>query len=554
MSFIRKIFPAKRCKVCYRDRLTAITEQTERLLTCSTTNCPFQEQIEDAIHDAQKAELLSFNLSKSEALEGSYITVSWETKNCKVVSITNYGDVELPYQKRIQLKRETKEIEIIIEDLFGETFAAKKPVKVLPKPTLEIVELADKILKGESFFIRYTATNFNSIYLKDESGNIISDLTKSNVYSSPTLTTDRNLLIYVEGKYGGQIQKQIEIKTFEPPVINIFKCDNSEKVDTLPIFFEFDFANVSKAELLMNDSSIADITSLKSFTHISENKTANVLTFKYELAVTGLTGKVIKTELPNRISVYPQPSISELRVSPDSIILFPKEISISNRSTFCEKIIFQDGKGERTIEPNSSININPTENTTYSFRPIGKQNFHGEPKTLFVEVFYPIELHATQSKKITLPNVPVKISWEANNQTQVLIQPGNVDVTHKTSYDITLESKTTVKVIAINKRDRKEFSLFIDVLQYQRINKETLRSLPKLDFYVPKLESIVPDIKKDMKMETQTVKGTLPVNLSTKILEPLKRIIPRTDFGFQRMWRDKMFQELKSQKRNQKSV
>lgn len=546
MSFIRKIFPAKRCKVCYRDRLTAITEQTERLLTCSTPNCPFQEQIENAIHEAQKARLLVFNLSKSEALEGSFITVSWETKNCKVISITNYGEVELPNQKKIQLQRDTEEIEIILEDLFGETFAAKKPIKVFPKPTLEIVEMTNNILKGESFFIRYSANNFSKIQLKDESENIIADLTKSNVYSSPILTSDRNLTIQVDGKFGGQFQKGIEIKTFEPPVINLFRCDNTEKVDTLPIFFEFDFANVSKAELLLNDTIVEEITTLKSYTHISENKTENVITLKYALAVTGLTGKVIKRELSSRISVYPQPSIFELQVSPDSIILFPKEISISNRSTFCERIVFSDGRGERTIQANSTINLSPTENTTYSFRPIGKQNFHGEPKTLFIEVFYPIKLQATSSKQITLPNVPVKISWEAANQTQIFIEPGNIDVTHKTSYDIKLENKTTVKVIAINKRDRKEFPIFIDVLQYQRVNKEILRTLPKLDLHVPKLESVLPKIDMEELSENATTKRFLPTNLSTRILTPLKNIIPKTVFGFQRMWRNRMFDELKS--------
>jgi len=547
MSFIRTIFPAKRCKYCYRDRLTAITEQTQRLLTCSTPNCFFQEQIENAIHEAQKAELLVFNISESEALEGSFITVSWETKNCKVISIINYGEVELPNQKVIQLKRDTKEIEIILEDLFGETFAAKKPIKVLPKPTLEIVEMTNNILKGESFFIRYSANNFSRIQLKDESGNIIADLTNSSVYSSPLLTSDRNLTIQVDGKFGGQFQKEIEVKVFEPPVIS-FGCDNYEKVDSLPINFEFDIQNEIKVEILMNGTFISDVTGTKSFTHVSENKTNQVLFPKYELAVTSLSGKIFKMALPNPVSVYPQPTIFELRVSPDSIILYPKQLTLSNRSEFCEKIIFSDGINERIINPNDSIFVNPSENTTYYFKPIGKQNFHGESKTIFVEVFHPIELEATTNKKITLPNLPVTISWKAKNHTQIFIEPDNKDVTHKSTYDIKLESKKVLKVIAMNKRDRKEISLFVDVLPFQKVDTKIFGKLPELNFHVPVLQIEKPNIKKELANSYKTMRFGFPRNFSVKILEHLTEITSKSDFTFQRMWRDKMFQELKSQK------
>lgn len=545
MNIIERIFQRK-CNVCRRPKSRAIGEQVDKLSSCGVEQCPFHEDIFLAIREEQKAELLEFNFSKSEALEGSFIYITWQTKNCKSVSITNYGEVELSGQKRIQVKKETEEIEIVLEDLFGETFGAKKTLKVLLKPTFEISECTGEILKGESFFISYSATNFSSIQLKDENGNIIADLSKNSIYSSPPLINDSRFFIYVEGKNGGQVQKEIEIKVFELPVISLFKCDNTEKVDTLPIFFDFAFENTSKAELFLNDTLVADVSEMKSYTHVSENKTETVLFPKYELAVTGLTGKILRTELPNRISVYPQPSIFELKVSPDSIILFPREITLSNRANYCEKIIFSDGLNEKVIIPNSTISLEPTENTTYSFKPIGKQNFHGEFKTILVEVFHPIELIAKSNKKITLPNVPVTISWESKNHTQILIEPGNIDVTNKTSYEIKLENKTTVKVIATNKRDKKEFPLFIDVLQYQRVNKESLRSLPKLDLYVPKLESIIPDIRKNVFVENLRSKNILPINLSTNILDPLKKIIPKMDFGFQRMWRNRMFDELKS--------
>lgn len=548
---VENIFQRK-CTVCRRPKRRAIGEQVERLTACGVEECPYHADIFSAIKEAQQLELLEFYLSKDEALEGSYINITWKTKNCKSVSIVNYGEVELSSQKRIQAKRDLTEIEIVLEDLFGETYSYKKPIKVLLKPTFEITELTESILKGEGFLIRYTATDFGSITLRNETGNIISDLTNFNAFTSPPLNTDSKLSLHVVGLFGGEIQKEIEIKVFEPPVVTFFKSDTIEKVDTLPIYFEFEYQNASKAELFCNDTLVSDVTGTKRFTTISENKTETVLSPKFELVVTGMTGKPVRTELPNRITVYPQPSIFELRVSPDSIILFPKQITLSNRANFCDKIIFSDGVNESVITPNDSVIANPTENTTYSFRPIGKENFHGEPKTIFIEVFYPIELNASASKKITLPNVPVTIAWESNNHTQILIEPGNIDVTHKNSYNIKLESKTTVKVVAINKRDRKEFPLFIDVLPYQKVDRKIFGELPKLDFHIPVLHSIKPDIRKEILNENISTKGILPTTLTARILEPLKRVIPKADFGFQRMWRDKMFNELKSIKRKQK--
>ena len=553
INFIQKIFPS-RCNVCQRKKEQAKDEQVEKLITCGVGHCPFQNYIEQAIREAQKAELLEFTLSKNEVLEGSYINITWRTKNCRSVSITNYGEVEHSGQKRIQLRRDTTEIEINLEDLFGETFESKKSVKVLLKPTFEIVELTDSILKGESFFIRYVATDFKSITLKDDLGNPISDLSKKKFYTSPPFNTDKKFFIQVVGAFGGELQKEIEIKVFEPPIINLFISDNNEKVDTLPIYFEFEYTNASKAELFCNDKLLADVTDSKRFTSISENKTETVLSPKFELVVTGLTGKPIKSELSNGISVYPQPSISEIRVSPDSIILFPKQITVSNRANFCEKIIFSEGKSETSINPNDSIHINPSENTTYSFKPIGKQNFHGQPKTLFIEVFHPIELEASASKKVTLPNVPVTISWESKNHTQILIEPGNIDITHKTSYPIKLETKTTIKVVAINKRDRKEFPLFVDVLAYPKVDIKIFGDLPKLDLQFPNIESIRPQVSLNELSKNLSAKEILPNNLSNRILKTIKDIFPKSDFNFNRTLREKMFTELKSIKRKQKSV
>ena len=136
----------------------------------------------------------------------------------------------------------------------------------------------------------------------------------------------------------------------------------------------------------------------------------------------------------------------------------------------------------------------------------------------------------------------------------ILIEPGNIDVTHKTSYSIKLETKTTVKVIAINKRDRKEFPLFVDVLAYPKVDKKIFGELPKLDLHIPNIESIRPQVSLNELSKNLSAKEILPNNLSNRIVKSIKDIFPKSDFNFNRTLRVKMFNELKSIKHKQKSV
>lgn len=572
MRIISKLFQ-RRCNVCKRYKEQARQEQIGMLETCGIEHCPFHSYIREAIREVQKAELLYFYISKDEVLEDETIQVSWQTKNCKSVSISNYGEVDASGIITLPVTRGTRKIEINIVDLFDDTFEYVRKIKVRRKPTLKVIECKEKILIGESFFISYKSTNAESIFLKNEGGIIISDLSNTTFFKSQPLSENAKLTLIAIGKYGGETHKEINIEVFEAPIINYFRSDNLEKIDTLPIFFEFDYKHESKAEIYCNDILIADVTGVKTFTHIAENKTQNISIPKFELIVIGHTGTIIKTELSNRISIYPQPSINEIIISPDKIILFPTQITLTNHSTFCESILLSDGKFTSKIKPNDSVTLNPSSDIQYFLTPIGKRNFHGSSRTISIEVVYPIEIEAMADKKVTLPNIPVTISWYSKNHTQIFIEPGNIDVTNLNSCNIRLEKKTTVKVRGINKKDNKYVEIFIDVLAYPRLNEKIFGDLPKLTLQIPEfgkirtsysgteLSSSLPERKilpigkirypfghKDLS-NNLSEKKILPSNLLAQILGTFKNILPKIDFIFFRTMRSKMFNELKSMKR-----
>ena len=110
-------------------------------------------------------------------------------------------------------------------------------------------------------------------------------------------------------------------------------------------------------------------------------------------------------------------------------------------ASFCERIQVSDGHITRIVEPHAPVEVRPSSDTQYVLTPVGKLGFQGQPRMTKIQVVYPVEIEATASRKITLPNQPVTISWRAKNHTQILLLPGRIDVTNLASYDIRPKSK-----------------------------------------------------------------------------------------------------------------
>lgn len=574
MRFKRTSFQ-RRCNICRRSKSEAIAEQLSRKKVCDPEACPFYSAIRDAIYEAERPRLLRFDISHEEILEGETIHLNWETVNCKSVRISNVGQVEASGMISFPAVSGTREIEINLVDFFDKVYEASKEIIVREKPALRIIDCKDKILMNEPFFLRYETTNADFVFLKNENGDIIENLSDASFFQSYPLSKNAKFIINVIGKYGGEINEEINIKVFEAPYIKYFRCNTVESVDTLPLHFEFDYKNESKAEIFCDGVRIADVTRGKTFTYIAENKMRRIAAPKFELIVTGQTGAKAKAEIDGEIFIYPQPSIEGLEISPDNVILFPKHVTLTNRAAFCEKIILSDGKNEYKIRPNSSVNLKSSVTKEYFLTPVGRQNFHGKRERIFIEVVHPVDIEASVSNTITLPNKPVTISWKSKNHSQIIIEPGKIDATNLNSYDLRLEKKTVVKVWGINKRDRKSVEIFVDVLPYPKFDQRIFGGLPELSLQIPEIEKIKPlsanraemfkslsirevlplrlGIRKMLPANLPAARA-LPLKFSAEILRIFKSILLKTDFNFYRTLRGKMFGELKSIKRGQKSL
>jgi len=522
---------------------------------CPTDQCAFQAHITAAVREAWKLELLSFKLSSEDVLAGEAIIVSWQTKNCASVSITDYGEVALFGTVTLEATPRMRQIELNLVDLFGEVSSHTRSLRVRRKPTIQALTYNDRVLTGEQSLIRFKATNAKKILLRDLSGSAFTrDLTNEEFFTTEPLTQDARFELCAIGKDGGEARQEINIRVFEPPLINLFLADAAETVDTLPVNFSFEYHNESRVEIFRDGVSLADVTGEKEYTYFAENKTAAIAVHKFSLVVTGLTVTTVTWELDGELLVYPQPSIRRIDCRPGHVILFPQTATFTASADFCEQILLSDGRNIHIVNPGEPVEVSPTSDTRYVLTPVGKLGFRGCSRTATIEVLYPVEIEASASRRVTLSNLPVTITWRAKNHTQILLEPGGIDVTNVASYDIRLERRMTVRVWAVNQLDRKVAEVFVDVLSYPKYDGRLFGGLPLPELRLPETSQAELPALGRLPSRPAPAFGLRPLlelpralpNLSAKLLSSFKRVIPLSEFNLFRTLRGRLFRELRA--------
>lgn len=550
---ITEVFPPRRCRFCKRTKEQAKQEQVAKGEVCPE-QCQFNAYITTAVKEAWNAELLSFKLSSEDVFEGEAVTVSWQTKNCAGASITDFGEV--PASGAVTLEVTGRQVELNLQDLFGEVTSHTRRLRVRRKPSLQMLEYNDRLLTGEQSLVRFEARNAKQVLLRDLNGGApTQDLTHEGFFTTEPLTQDARFSLCAIGKDGGEARQEINIRVFEPPLIDFFRANAAETVDTLPVHFSFDYRNASRVEIFRDDVSLADVTGAREFTYVAENKTATVAAHKFSLVVTGPTGATATLESYGDLFVYPQPTIRQIGCRPGNVILFPQPATFTTSADFCEKILLSDGRTVRIVEPDAPVEVRPTSDTQYVLTPVGKLGFRGQPRTTTIQVLYPVEVEATASRKVTLPNQPVTISWRAKNHTRILLDPGGIDVTNLASYDIRPESKTTVRVWAVNQLDRKAAEVYVEVLSYPKFDGRLFGGLPRPELRLPEISHVALPAYTGHLPSRPAPAFRLPrlpdrprslPSLSAKLLSSFKRAMPRSGFSLFRTLRGRLFRELRA--------
>lgn len=149
--------------------------------------------------------------------------------------------------------------------------------------------------------------------------------------------------------------------------------------------------------------------------------------------------------------------------------------------------------GERTVSPDSS--------TDYKFEAIGLDGERVFSYTVRVDVFEESTVLFEVDKNITLPHVPIKLSWDVKNASEVELSGfGVVDHIGEEIIDCDRERVFTLKVT----------DLFGTTEYHQRIRMYPL----------PLIRSILvptPQIERDLKVETHFEQKHLQVNIKVNM-------------------------------------
>ena len=149
--------------------------------------------------------------------------------------------------------------------------------------------------------------------------------------------------------------------------------------------------------------------------------------------------------------------------------------------------------GERTVSPDSS--------TDYKFEAIGLDGERVFSYTVRVDVFEESTVLFEVDKNITLPHVPIKLSWDVKNASEVELSGfGVVDHIGEEIIDCDREKVFTLKVT----------DLFGTTEYHQRVKMYPL----------PLIRSILvptPQIERDLKVETHFEQKHLQVNIKVNM-------------------------------------
>lgn len=497
-------------------------------------------------NDLDPIKIKGFKADSNSILKDDSVTLYWKIENAsKVVLLPDNRDVTSI--STITLTPQTS-VKYYLEafDIYGGNQKTKvESVTVNPKPTFAILNSKTKILKSEYFNFSYKASEYKQILLLDSNGSLIQDISNSSNYVSQPISHNSKYTIKVIGKFGGDISQEIFVEAFEAPSIKDIKADCLEVVDSMQIGFEFSFSNAIKAELFCNSKMISDVTGKSSVKIVAENKSKTPSLQKFQLAITGYTGSVVKADLQKPILVYPQPVIEEIKVSPENVILFPQQIILYHKPNLCEQIFLSDGVTSREIKPNDSVKLNPSIDTTYTLTPIGKLGFKGQSKSISIEVCYPIEVKISADKKITLPTLPVRISWNSKHHSKIILEPGDIDVSNKKSHEIFIDKKTVITVTASNKKNTAKASISVDVLQFDKFPIEQLMNLPKVEIGLPETKNFRTTQKLFSTVSEEKVSEDLTERVFPKIFNLFTDKFSLPNLYFNKEMREKLFQKLK---------
>ena len=300
---IRKIIPQqeRKCPACKRTLQKAVDEQLKEQKGCPLEHCAFRTEIQQAILESKTPEVILWQVDKTQILESENITLSWEVKYAKKITISGLGEVDSK-ENRIVSPRQNITYTLTIQDHKNNIYETENPINitVIPLPIIEIRNENFKIERGDTAILHWNASNVSKIILSFDNQRIdVTNLTEFTVQPNEHTTYK---FIFTALDNITTIEREINVEVFPKPKIRYFKVTPDVALNSMPVTLSWKVENAKKIEI---NNGVGEVTAEGEKVDLYKENTLYTITAIGELST--VTKSVV-------IRVFPTPIIESLLV------------------------------------------------------------------------------------------------------------------------------------------------------------------------------------------------------------------------------------------------
>ncbi|WP_048921396.1 protein kinase domain-containing protein [Rufibacter radiotolerans] len=216
-----------------------------------------------------------------------------------------------------------------------------------------------------------------------------------------------------------------------------------------------------------------------------------------------------------KIKVFPTPEIRDFSSS-FSKIKPGKVTTLRWSCSNCERIELYDGTYSYDVTNKTSLDVNPTITQLYKLRVTGYASLQVKEAVLNVQVLPDTKIDEfTASKLITIQTVPTILRWKVRNGAQLILNPGEIDITGTSNLEVCPSTSSTYELIVRHELHESRRTLRIDVTPLPRIENLRLPHAPQLKLNPPnKVWPLLPEL----------LSGEIPVNEQDEIF--VNQVLP----------------------------
>jgi serine/threonine protein kinase len=200
-------------------------------------------------------------------------------------------------------------------------------------------------------------------------------------------------------------------------------------------------------------------------------------------------GENVITEQIN-VETYKAPEILEFTAS-NSYLKENESVTLKWRVVHTDDVyLIIDGEEQAVKKWDSHTMKSISADQNVTLRAKSADSPHFVEKVIPLHLCHPIILQVEQDKKVTLPDIPVKLKLHFENADKVMLMPDGIDITGKTEHLLYAKKQTSYTIEAGNKRYKETFRGEICVLPYPTYDKKIIQ--------IPEVNLKLPDFKLDL--------------------------------------------------------